>query len=529
MKRMLCIAALLLTACQDPSTTAQGGASDLVNQAVEAQGGAEALRRLTRLELKGDARFWEPGQSQAAGGEARELGTATVEVTWDLAKGMARTNWNRDQQYPPPAVKLNYTETVLPTLGFVTDMTGSKPMSGIRVATHLRELERASPRLLLKAMENPGDVSAAEPQQLGDQTLPAVTYNDAGTTFIILFNPMTHLPAAIRTRDDDNMAGDSNFDLVLDGWTPAGAAEVARSLSYRINDVEVARVNYSEVTPNPTIAGDVFAVPEPVMAAAKPPATGNVPYQWVLRRLFLTRLTDSDAIITPDGGALSLVELAPNVQHVQGGTANNLIVAFRDFLVVFDAPYGELQSRWVIDAAKAKYPGKPIRYIVLSHHHMDHAGGLRTYVADGATVVVPSETVDYFQKVVSAPHTVVPDDLTKNPRTPVIYGVFENMTIKDDTAEVRLYNMSGASSATAERLGNPHVDGMLIGHVVGNKLIYVTDLISPRGAPIARSEATVAVGNTLREWDVEDTDLTFVGGHGGTVKQAEMAAALAEN
>jgi glyoxylase-like metal-dependent hydrolase (beta-lactamase superfamily II) len=528
MKRMLWIAALLLTACQEPSTTAQGGASDLVSHAVEAQGGAEALRALNGLELKGEARFWEPGQSQAAGGEARELGTASVEVTWDLEKGMARTAWDRDQQYPPPAVKLNYTETVLPTLGFVTDSAGSKPMSGIRVATHLRELERASPRLLLKAMDNPGNVSAMEPQQLSDRSLPAVSYNDAGTTFVILFDPMTHLPAAIRTRDDDNMAGDSNFDLVLDGWMPAGSAQVATVLSYRVNDIEVARLNYASMTANPAIAADAFAVPDAVMAAAKPPAMGTVPYQWVLRRLFLTRFTDSDAIITPDGGSLSLVELAPNVQHVQGGTANNLIVAFRDFLVVFDAPYGELQSRWVIDAAKAKYPGKPIRYIVITHHHMDHAGGLRTYVADGATVVVPSESLEYFEKVIAAPHTVVPDDLTKNPRTPVVYGVFENMTIKDDTTDLRLYNLSAASAATADRFENPHVDGMLIGHVMGSNLVYVTDLISPRGGPITRSDATLAVGNTLREFDVEDP-VTFVGGHGGTIKQAEMAAALAAN
>jgi hypothetical protein len=103
------------------------------------------------------------------------------------------------------------------------------------------------------------------------------------------------------------------------------------------------------------------------------------------------------------------------------------------------------------------------------------------------------------------------------------------MTIKDDTADLRLYNLTAASSATADRLSNPHVDGMLIGHMIDSKLIYVTDLISPRGAPIARSEATVAVGNTLREWDVEDTDLTFVGGHGTTAKQADIAAALAQN
>ena len=527
MKRILWIAAaLLMAACQDQTTTAGAGGA-LVSQAVQAQGGADALRNLVGLTVKGDARFWEPGQSQEPGGEPRELGTATFETTWDLAKGMARTTWDRDQQYPPPAVKLNYTETVLPTLGVLTDMTGAKPMSGIRVATHLRELHRASPRLLLDAMENSGKLSAVDDQKLGDRTLPAVSYNDNGTNFIILFDPMSHLPAAIRTRDDDNIFGDSNYDLVLDNWMAVGSAQVAHTLSYRINDIEVARLNYASATPG-AVPADTFAVPDDVKSTAKAPATANVPYQWVLRRIFLTRFTDSDAIIYPDGGELKLVELAPNVQHVQGGTANNLIVAMKDFLIVFDAPYGELQSRWTIDAAKAKYPGKPIKYLVVTHHHMDHAGGTRTYAAEGATILVPSQALEYFEKIVRAPHTVVPDDLQKNPRIPVIYGIFENMTIKDDTADVRLYNLSAVAAATADRVDNPHVDGMLVGHVIDSKLLYVTDLISPRGAPIPRSEATIAVGNTLREFDVEDA-LTFVGGHGTTVGMAGMAPALAEN
>ena len=512
-------------ACDNKQVSVQS-AGDLVKQAVEAQGGADALRRLTGLTVKGDARFWEPGQSLVAGGEPRPLGTANFEVTWDLAKGTAKTIWDRDQQYPPPAVKLNYTETVLPTLGFVTTGTTSQPMSSIRVATHLRELERASPRLLLKAMDNAANVRGVMPQQLGNRYFPAVSLMDGGTTFTILFDPATRLPAAIRTRDDDNIAGDSNYDLVLDGWTAVGGARVARSLSYRLNNVEVARMNYTTVTATPNLPANAFAVPAAVQAAAKPPATSNVPYQWVLRRLFLTRLTDSDAIIYPDGGGLKLVELAPNVQHVQGGTANNLIVAMKDYLIVFDAPYGELQSRWVIDAAKAKYPGKPIKYLVLTHHHMDHTGGMRTYVAEGATLLVPSQSFDYFEKVLRNPHTVVPDELTKNPKPLKIYGIFENQTIKDETAEVRLLNFATGGEADARPQG-PHADGMLIGHVVGAKLIYVTDLISPRGQPIARTPETVAVGATLREFDVED-DVTIVGGHGATVKRAEITAALAE-
>ena len=114
-----------------------------------------------------------------------------------------------------------------------------------------------------------------------------------------------------------------------------------------------------------------------------------MPYQWVLRRLNFNRFPDSDAINFMPGGGLKFVELAPNVQHVVGGSHNGLIVEMKDYLVVFDAPINEWQSRFTIDAAKAKYPGKPVKFLVLTHHHTDHAGGARTYVAEGATVIVP--------------------------------------------------------------------------------------------------------------------------------------------
>ena len=259
-------------------------------------------------------------------------------------------------------------------------------------------LERASPWLLVKAMNDPKNVDAAGLQKLGALSLPAVSFSDGGTTFLILFDRKTHLPAAIRTRDDDNIHGDSNYDLVLADWKAVNGAQIAQSLSYRIGNVQVAKLNYRDVTANPDIASDTFSVPDSVKAAAKPVATSNVPYQWVIRRIFLTRFLDSDNVFFPNGGGLKLVELAPNVQHAQTGTANNLIIAMKDYLVIFDAPYGEAQSRAAIDAAKAKYPGKPIKYVILTHHHMDHTGGMRTYVADGATVIVPSPDKAYFRE-----------------------------------------------------------------------------------------------------------------------------------
>ena len=87
------------------------------------------------------------------------------------------------------------------------------------------------------------------------------------------------------------------------------------------------------------------------------------------------------------------------------------------------------------------------------------------------------------------------------------------MTLKDDTAEVRLYNIT-----------NPHVQGFLLAHVVTRNILYVTDLISPRG-PIDRSEGTVAVGEVLRKYGI--TGATIAGGHGTVVKQSDIGVVLA--
>lgn len=492
---------------------AQNPAQDLVKQAVAAQGGADALKALKTISIKGDVKFWEPGQAFKPGGEPRFLGDATYSTVGDFVSHTVRTDWDRDQKYPEP-VKLKYSEITTPQMGFVTDDKGSHAMSGIRLAAQVREIVRGAPTLMLYALEHPDDVSAMPPQKLDGQSLPAIGLKVAQYNYIVLFDKKTKLPAAVRTRDDDNIAGDSNYDLVLSDWRPVGGVQMPQTKSGRLNGIEVAHFTEKDVSVNAPMLANATTVPESVKNAKGPAA--DPPYQWVIRRLYLTRFVDSDDVIHPAGGGLKLVELAPNVQHVEGGTANNLIVAMKDHLVIFDAPYGEKQSRWVIDAAKAKYPGKPIKYLVLTHHHMDHTGGMRAYVAEGATVIVPAGSKEVFAKAVRAPHTIAPDAQQKaGNKAAKIVEVKDTMALKDDTAEIKLMNIP-----------NPHVDGMIIGHVVGPNIIYVTDLISPRG-PIGRSPATVAVGEALRKAGI--TGATIAGGHGTTTKQADIAPALAAN
>ena len=511
-------AALLLAGGQAQPVSAQTAPADLVKQAVDALGGADALRAVKTIVQKGEAKHWEPGQSNSVSGEARFLGDSTLTVTVDYANrdgASVRWDWDRDMQYPA-VEKQKYSEIRYPTYGAAVDDKGeAKPMSGIRLAANIREGGRGSALLLLQAMNAPQNLAAIADQKLGNQTLPAVVYTAGPTKYIIMFDRTTKLPAAVRTRDEDNIFGDANYDMILSDWKTVGGIKVAFARSYQLDGMEVQRITWKEVTPNATVAPATFAVPDAVKAAAKPPATANVPYQWVIRRLFLGRFTDSDAIYFAPGGSFKLVELAPNVQMVQGGGANNLIVNMKDGLAIFDAPTDEGQSRWVIDAAKAKYPGKPIKYLVLTHHHMDHTGGMRAFVAEGATVIVPTPDKEYFEKVAKAPHALEPDAQQKAMKPVAVQDVKDTLSLKDDTVEIKLVNIP-----------NPHVDGFLLAHVVKDNILWVTDLISPRG-PIGRNTGTVAVGDALRKLNI--TGATIAGGHGATAKQADITAALAAN
>jgi len=239
-----------------------------------------------------------------------------------------------------------------------------------------------------------------------------------------------------------------------------------------------------------------------------------VPYQWVLRRQFIGIYLDSDvpSYDTKATSGLRLVELAPGVQHAVGGSHNSLAVELRDGLIVFDSPVSDAQSSWLLGALKAKYPGRSVKYLVLTHHHMDHTGGLRAYAAQGATIIVGKGAGEHFRRVLAAPFTRNPDlaarDLGKTP----IVEVADRHVITDGQREVHAY-----------RIDNPHAEGMLIGYVPDAKIGFVTDIWSP-GAPLPEklNPGLAALVGGVKKAGI--TPERFAGGHGGVAEYGPLAA-----
>jgi glyoxylase-like metal-dependent hydrolase (beta-lactamase superfamily II) len=515
---------LVVGAC----ATMQPQGPSVVSRAVTAAGGADALAAVASYYEKGTVRQWEPEQSMTPGGEMRFMSESTFEAITDLGRRTTSVDWSRKFEYPFPR-HFVFTEVIAPEVGYVAgidavsrtkqSLDATPPahnMSGLRLAAAHRELRRVSPVLLLEMMKSPAKVTSVADVTVGSAAYPAVDYRAADNqTFTVMFDRASGLPLRIRTLDYDSIWGDVTYDVVLGDWQTFDGVKIATSRTYELNGRQVMETKISRAKVNGAFAADRLAIPEAFTSGAAKPATGPVPYQWVIRRQFGNTYLDSD-VPSFDARAtsgLKLVQLSPGVLHVVGGSHNSLIVEMKDHLVVFDAPVNDWQSTWVLAAAHNKFPAKKVKYLVLTHHHIDHTGGFRSYAAEGATLVVGKGTGAHYRRILATAFTRNPDlaarDLSKTP----VVEVESKHVLSDGQREVHAY-----------LLPNPHADGLLFGYVADVKLGFVTDIWSPGAGPLPEKLTPPLAALVAGVKQAGITPEKFAGGHGSVADYAPLAA-----
>ena len=152
------------------------------------------------------------------------------------------------------------------------------------------------------------------------------------------------------------------------------------------------------------------------------------------------------------------------------GGHNSVLIEFNDFLAVMDAPLNEAHSLAVIAEIKKLVPNKPIRYVINTHHHFDHSGGLRTYVAEGATVITHEGNKAFYEAAWKQPHTLEPDKLFRNPKDPtfITYKTKYVLTDGSRNAEVHL------------TIGDMHDEFLSFAYLPKEKLLIEVDDFSDR-------------------------------------------------
>ena len=225
---------------------------------------------------------------------------------------------------------------------------------------------------------------------------------------------------------------------------------------------------------------------------------------------------------TPTSAGVTVEEMADGVYLLGGGPANSYMIEFDNFVAVFEAPTNETRSLAVIEEIAKLAPNKPIRWLITSHPHFDHIGGLRTYLHIGSTIVTHMLNLEFLNKDVLTYHarTVAPDIVSKWPPTELAEGytyeaIQESYVITDNTRILRVLYVQPLQ----------HVNGMLMAYLPDERIAFQADLFDTHEPPkAAQLPAMRSLNNQVQRMKLDIGTLAPV--HGNPVPWSEFVTAL---
>ncbi|MDM0074072.1 MBL fold metallo-hydrolase [Variovorax sp. J2P1-59] len=230
---------------------------------------------------------------------------------------------------------------------------------------------------------------------------------------------------------------------------------------------------------------------------------------------------DTAALQVPDaarnqGERVTAEKVAEGVWFLGGGSHNSVAIETRDHLVLVETPLNDARTQAVFAQARTLAPGKPVRFAINSHAHFDHAGGVRTAVAEGATIVTQAANVPYFENAFARPNRVRPDRMAQEGKRLNMVAVGDKLAMGDVSRPIEVHRITDSV----------HSDSFLMVYLPNEKLLIQADAFTP-SAPNAPPPAVPNANNLNLITNIERLGLKvdrILPLHGRVVPVSELYA-----
>lgn len=406
----------------------------VVNAAAQAAGGAQALRGVTGLSyvVDGDVANDIQGYRASRIGDPARDGRQRVVSRFDFAgsRFYQRIEQNFDSGYDSAFATiwrggLQLAARYVPRDYTQTENAPSPFAAGGAIMISSRWLP---PIILQRALQNYRSIVWIGDGVAGGAPADIVEFSfDEVTRFRIYVDRSDHMIRRVDTLAPDPVSGDDVSIAELSGaQTIAGVVFPTRIVASR-RGAAILKLQLTNVAINPAFADADFSPPEGFTLTPSQPQPVR---------------------------ATQIAGRVYEISGLAGGAYQTPFVVMDDFVVAYEAPLGIVQSRQVIAEIRKVAGDKPIRYVVVSYFHSDHAGGVGAFVEAGATVLSGAENQNALQTYAAF----------NRPQFQGLEGPVENLEMRFEAAPengMEIGDRAGGRLLVIDFSGTTHVERML--------------------------------------------------------------------